>query len=653
MRSRRITAITSALLMVIYTQALADTNHKQAQDLSVDNEMLFASGQTVSTATRTGQSVADSPSAVTVITAADIRKTGATSIIDVLRYVPGLDVSEQNNGVTNVSIRGFNQQFSNSLLVMVDGRPIYNDLFGGVFWDTLPVMLSQISRIEIVRGPGSALYGADAFEGVINIITKNSKELAKAQKLHVMFMEGTHRFSNDEMLLSGAAKNGASISLGVQYDASEGYGSPAGVHDRSQAPLLTLDAQTPINHGSSIRFQAGHTDTLQDFYQQLYLGNSSFHNNYASLTYSETGKSSPVSSSVSYTTVSQNSGSVNYGKVGTLDADIHQQRNISSQSTLVYGADDHYITANSAATAPVINYRNNVGVYLQDEIHFHEGYTLFAGLRYDSNSQYGSDLTPRISLVKHLPHKQTVRLSYSNAFQAPTIINSFVNAQVLLAPGLNAAVTGNTKINPQTINSYELGWHQSTNKGYRGVNLFYNTINNFIGASVTGLQPSPPYPPQTPSTFSYTNQGNVSAYGIEFEGASWLSHSLEAIYNYSYECPHQPALSQISTLTPMHMANLELDDSLGSRWDLFLGSHLVGAQSNGAGAVNSVPAYFSEDLRVAYHLSDAGHPWTLSFIVQNLLGGNHLEYPVGIATGLPPQTDRQPTTFYVSVSGGF
>lgn len=127
--------------------------------------------ETVVTASRGAQSPLDAPNSTTVITRQDIRLSGQTRIPELLRRVAGMDVMQITGGDTNVSMRGFNSRFSNKLLVLVNGRSVYNDILGTTFWESFTIDVDQIERIEVVRGPGSALYGADAFAGVVNIIT--------------------------------------------------------------------------------------------------------------------------------------------------------------------------------------------------------------------------------------------------------------------------------------------------------------------------------------------------------------------------------------------------------------------------------------------------------------------------------------------------
>lgn len=130
----------------------------------------------VTIASRRGQKLSDTAAAVTVIRGEDLRRTGATSIAEALRMVPGMDVARFNSNSWAVSVRGFNSRYANKLQVLLDGRSVYNPFFAGVYWDELDTNLEDIDRIEVVRGPGGALWGANAVNGVVNIITRKASD---------------------------------------------------------------------------------------------------------------------------------------------------------------------------------------------------------------------------------------------------------------------------------------------------------------------------------------------------------------------------------------------------------------------------------------------------------------------------------------------
>jgi iron complex outermembrane receptor protein len=141
-------------------------------DLSLEELM----GIEVYSAAKKKQRLSDSAAAAYVLTHEDIRRSGVTSIPEALRLVPGVEVARIDSNKWAITIRGFNERFANKLLVLIDGRSVYTPLFAGVYWDIQDVVLEDIDRIEVIRGPGGTLWGANAVNGVINIITKSAKE---------------------------------------------------------------------------------------------------------------------------------------------------------------------------------------------------------------------------------------------------------------------------------------------------------------------------------------------------------------------------------------------------------------------------------------------------------------------------------------------
>src|SRR3982075_996303 len=129
----------------------------------------------VTSVSKRSQKLADAAAAIFVITQEDIRRSGARSIPEALRMVPGLQVARIDENKWAISSRGFNGRFANKLLVLIDGRSVYTPLFSGVYWNIQDVMLEDVDRIEVIRGPGATLWGANAVNGVINIITKSAK----------------------------------------------------------------------------------------------------------------------------------------------------------------------------------------------------------------------------------------------------------------------------------------------------------------------------------------------------------------------------------------------------------------------------------------------------------------------------------------------
>src|SRR4029079_13542812 len=154
---------------------------KEVLDLDIDqlgkvDVVVPSFSAEVSSVTGNESTVGKSPAAVFVITPEMIRRSGKTSVPELLRLVPGLEVARIDSNKSAITSRGFNSRFANKLLVIIDGRSIYSPLFSGVYWDIQDVMLEDIERIEVIRGPGATIWGANAVNGVINIITKSAKD---------------------------------------------------------------------------------------------------------------------------------------------------------------------------------------------------------------------------------------------------------------------------------------------------------------------------------------------------------------------------------------------------------------------------------------------------------------------------------------------
>ena len=165
------------VLCLAATPASAADNLSTLKQMSLDE----LADLRVSIATHRTERLEDTAAAVFVLTAEDIRRAGATTLPELLRTVPGLNVARISATEWAVSARGFNNQFANKLLVMVDGRSVYTPFFSGVLWDELNIVMQDIERIEVVRGPGGSTWGANAVNGVINILTRHAEDTQGSQ----------------------------------------------------------------------------------------------------------------------------------------------------------------------------------------------------------------------------------------------------------------------------------------------------------------------------------------------------------------------------------------------------------------------------------------------------------------------------------------
>jgi len=154
------------------SSSIAYSDQNDLLELSVEDLLNVE----VISVSKKAKSLNDSPAAIFVISQDDIKRIGATSVPEALRLAPGIDVARIDANKWAISARGFNGRFANKLLVLIDGRSIYTGAFSGVYWENQDVMLEDVERIEVIRGPGATLWGANAVNGVINIITKHSSD---------------------------------------------------------------------------------------------------------------------------------------------------------------------------------------------------------------------------------------------------------------------------------------------------------------------------------------------------------------------------------------------------------------------------------------------------------------------------------------------
>ncbi len=188
----------------------------------------------VTSVSRRAQSLADAPASVYVITHDEIRRSGVTSLPEALRLAPNLQVARADTNQYAITARGFNNVLANKLLVMIDGRTVYSPLFSGTFWEAQDVLLEDIDRIEVISGPGTTLWGANAVNGVINILTRDAQET-----------QGT--------LVAGGGGN-------AEYGGAGRYGGAAGdgAHWRAYAKSIHRDGSELVN-GTPIRDASTHT----------------------------------------------------------------------------------------------------------------------------------------------------------------------------------------------------------------------------------------------------------------------------------------------------------------------------------------------------------------------------------------------------------
>jgi outer membrane receptor for ferrienterochelin and colicin len=625
---------------------------------SQENELLFAGKLDVVSASRTKQPIDQAPAAVTVITVDQIESSGAVTLLDVLRYVPGLNVSESNATVAGVSLRGLNSLLTNTLLVMIDGRPVNQDVSGGVPWTFLPLELLQVKRIEVVRGPGSTLYGANAFNGVINIITKTPQEELNGVRNNLRFRTilGGYKSDYDELLASAADRHGDAVSLGFAYNHTGGYGTAGkmGVWDSYATPMVSFDLDRQSRH-ANYRLQAGNVDSSENVYQDIFLQGAHFHQSYLTFHYDAPNTSNPLMVRASYNNYIETAQNVDYTRHYVFEGELQKQNALNAANTLVYGMSLRHVYFHAGIATPGRHNQNLFGLYVQNEAKLGKGWITYTGFRYDDDSLVGSRLSPRVAVVKDLGGQQTLRFTYGTSYQIPSLITSYASFSVPVAPMVSEGVVGNTHLAAIRLQGGEIDWRKGFSNGFVGVSVYYNNIKGLIGSLPLTFFPSPPFPPGTPSSVTFGNIGNARTYGFEVESEVQLTKHLHGLFNYAFANQHFSDSSVVGLFQPNHMLNVGLDLEPAERWELFMGMHLVGAvgATTGDGGFYTAPAYVRTELRIGYRLREGKEPLTIALIVHNLFDDRHIEFPFDNDSSLPAQVAPQRTNFYLAISGSF
>lgn len=555
---------------------------------ALTDELLYLKEETVSIASRYEQPISEAPSNVYVITDEDIRSSGATDIPTLLRRVPGLEVMQTNAADFNVSVRGNNQLNANSLLVMIDGRSVYIDQAGVVYWKFLPVSLAAIKRIEVLKGPASSQYGFNAFDGVVNIITKSPEEM-KGTTLQVGGGElGT--------ILATAIHAGHINKWG--YRLSAGHEQNQQWANRGVQALNTQKATALVEYhlssDSSLRGEAGFLTAhpfdgiVQPVGTQT---NDPFHHAYGMIGYKSahlqihgwySGYASDGPDRIStalkpFFRLTDRAGVSNQRyALNTYNLDGYYHKPLFQTLTLGVGANYRRIIEASNILAHRTS-DDRLGLFSQATWKPSTVFEIVGGVRYDLDTFITPTLSPRVAvLVRPLP-EHTVRLSWSVAYRPPIMSELAIDVRHVLTlpgfPAFSSSTTGSTDIRPEQITSYELeyqGWWWQHRLRTR-VSGFFNHISDLIEfRNPTGIPSNPTRP---------INGGLADIYGGE-AGVEWLATSwLSGFANYSYQEAGQTYTGFSRRGFPHHKVNAGLRLTWAPAWTGELLYHHIGAAS--------------------------------------------------------------------------
>ena len=516
---------------------------------SSDELELLKEEETVSIDSRYDQPISQAPSNVYVITDEDIRQSGATDLPTVLRRVPGIEVMQMSGADFDVSARGDNQPFANKMLVMVDGRSIYLDVQGSVFWKSIPVTLPEIKRIEVLKGPAAAVYGFNAFDGVINIITKSPEE-----------MKGTTiQFGGGELgtLSSAAIHAGMLGRFGYRLSVGRDQTHQWRNHDALafRAHKFNVQTEYALSSISKLQVSGGLVDTNRYDGQIGEVTSNSIRPTfgYANVVYergaflvrawwsgyTDNATTNPSPQLTNLLRITDRNGQTTSPfSANTYNVDVQHGMDLWSTNRLLYGITYRHNSLSSSAIDQ-FSREDRLGLFVQDEWHVVPTVTIVAGFRYDLHTQINGTVSPRMAILYQPVEGHTFHLSGAVAYRPPTLFESHQDQRVTtsIPTGLpppfplsfssTIPVTGSTTLAPEQIVSYEVGyqgWYWKHRVRARA-DLFFNHLSDLIGSRIT---------PSGTSQF-VNDQGTADIYGgeagIEVLATRWLS----GFANYSYE----------------------------------------------------------------------------------------------------------------------
>jgi iron complex outermembrane receptor protein len=570
---------------------------------------------------RTPEKLTEAASAIQVITNEDIRRSGATNVAEALRLAPNLQVAQLSSSVWIISARGFNNVFSNKLLVMIDGRTVYTPLYGGVLWEQQNVLLEDVDRIEVVSGPGGTLWGANAVNGVINIVTKQAKE---TQGLYASVAVGD--FINDMAALRYGGKIGKNASFRV-------YGQH---FDRDSTSLANKKKNSDawnMNHGG-FRFDwnASEKDivTLQgDYYdgRRKTAPHKSPLNgqNILSRWNHVFSPTSDLSLQVYYDRYFRaDAPTVSSDKMNTLDADFQHRFELGKIQSVVWGAgyryvkdDAHFANTASAGIVPQYKRLDLFNAFVQDELMLTKNIRFMAGTKLLHNEYTGWEWQPNARLAWQGP-KSTIWAAASRAVRTPSRFDVDYFLPITPQPPNVPSVAGGPDFVSEKLWAYEAGYRLHPNKiSAFSLSLFYNVYRDVYSVEAK------------PGTLTYQIQNGAQAqsWGAELSANYQVLPTWRLRGGYTFFAKDiYPKAGHL--FNPDYLGNDVRNQGLvQSILDLPL--HLqfdVAARYLDplakTFATVYVPSYLTFDARLAY----ARKGWDLAVVGQNLGQKNHTEF---------------------------
>jgi len=602
----------------------------------------------VTSVSKKEQQLSKTGAAIFAITQEEIRRSGATNIPDLLRLVPGVDVAQIDANRWAISIRGFSDQHANKVLVLIDGRSVYSPSFSGVFWDMVDVPLEDIDRIEVIRGPGGTVWGANAVNGVINIITKSAQATRGG-----LVSPGTGSQDHADALVQYGGQIGQDGDyrvFGKYFDtASSVFPDGRQAADGWQGGHAGFRSDWNLSQRDTLTVQGDflHTDESQTlttlFSNALPLAGTI--NNPVTATagnilgrWNHTLANGSQMSLQVYDDYSRHLDSGFVDTQNTVDLDFQDHMALGPRNDVVWGLgarviDSQYGIGYDFTIVPHRRLDNLYSAFLQDQLKLTDALSLTFGSKFEHNSIAGFEYEPSVQLVWTPTEKQTVWVSGSRAIREPSPIDVGLQNDAAIVPmGSSFGVVelfGNPNIKAEEFRSLDLGYRALVSKRISlDATAFTGLYRNLVSlAALTPYAASQQGVSYLVLPELFVNGGRASTYGAEFF-ANWNVTDHWRIHwrispGYSYFHMNvdgdSSSLAMPAGVSPNHQFQVKslLDLPHHLEWDSMIG--YVGKLADG-----NIPAYTRVDSRIGWRV---GESVEISVVGQNLLTPRHAEFP--------------------------
>lgn len=610
---------------------------------SGDDIAFFESEAQVVTASRQAVPPRKAPASVYVISSADIEAAGpAARLWDLLRNVPGVDVTESRAFYANVSIRGLNEPVNNRTLVLLDGKSVLHSFYGIVNWEDIPVSLSEIDRIEVVEGPASALYGANAVQGVINIVTKEPGQLNGGELTYsagsgnvllgsALYGEKTgklgYKVGADQRAANGFERDGAKAQRNakahalVSYDlAPETSLSVSGAYSRIDS-LITVGSVGTVNtdgYSSYLRSDFRHRGTKAHFFWNRDRIDG---REFAAL-------QNPNMDSDSY------------------DFTLERSLELAPWNTLTVGGGYTKNTVSSVAFLSRNNRQELWALFLEDKWDPSEMWALVVSARYDHHSLAGDAFSPRASAVYSPTPRQSFRLSAGTAFKNPNLVENYL-ALVRTYPNtdpltngtwtaVQSTIVGDKGLKTEKMQFLELAHNGIFGKLRTNTAVYTYLLKDIVRTGAAAVVCDVACIPVLKTQSSFMNSGSKRAWGAE-TGAEWrLDGKLGAFANYTFLSVEDTPYS------PRHKANggVRYSDGRASfnLWSNWVDKTRWQNSAPGAALVyRTIPSYAVLNGRAGYGFRGKLSGLRAGLTAFNLFNNKHFETAPWESSSLPGQ----------------